>query len=346
MDAGRSGVCYPPISGCCNANCAIHALAERVFAMRTPGALVVAICALLAAHLPILTAQGTSNGMQALVGTWQLSALERGAPGQPLSRVPNPVGMMIQAANGYVIEMVSQAARPATLNSAEQFMTYQSFWGTTMADANGSTATYHVDGALDPGLAGQRFTRSFERKATQLVLTDMSTGRPATRATWERIPDLEALPDYQEPVVGFWQWTSAGLYNAAGVNVQPAHRDASVIVYTPTGHMAVLYLGPPGRKPFAGPTPTVEEARSAWQNSVSYYGTYIVQPKSRTMFHYQLGAANPTAVGGSFMRNFEINGSQVKLIFPPTMVNDQQVRNTLFLKRLAGLKDMVPDTRR
>ena len=163
------------------------------------------------------------------------------------------------------------------------------------------------------------------------------------RTTWQRIPELEALPDYQQPVVGFWQWTAAGLFNAAGVNVQPAYRDASVIVYTPTGHMAVLYLGPPGRKPFAASTPTPEEARAAWQSSVSYYGTYIVQPKSRTMFHYQLGAANPTAVGGSFVRNFEINEPQVKLIFPPTMLNGQQVRNTLTLKRLAGVKDMWPD---
>jgi hypothetical protein len=309
--------------------------------------LFVSVCTLLAAHLPALTAQDASSRMPALVGTWRLSALERSASGQPLARVANPVGMLIQAANGYLIEIVSQAARPATLNAAEQFMTYTAFWGTSMVEANGSMATYHVDGALDPGRTGQRFTRVFERKGTQLVLTDLSSeGTPVMRMTWERIPELEALPDYQDPVVGFWQWTAAGLYNAAGVNVQPANRDASVIVYTPTGHMAVLYLGPPGRMPFAGPTPTVDEARGAWLGSVSYYGTYIVQPKSRTMFHYQLAAANPTAVGGSFMRNFEINGSQVKLIFPPTMLNGQQVRNTLTLKRLAGLRDMWPDFRR
>lgn len=295
---------------------------------------VVAICSLLAVRFPpAVSAQRAAAGLQPLVGTWQLSALERGG------RVANPVGMLIQAANGYVIEIVSQAARPATLNAAEQFMTYQAFWGTATVD--GSTVSYHISGDLDPGRADQRFTRSFERTGSQLILTDA-----ATRATWQRIPELEALPDYQEPVVGFWQWTAAGLYNAAGVNLQPASRDASVIVYTPTGHMAVLYLPPPGRKPFAGATPTPDEARGAWQGSVSYYGTYIVQPKSRTMFHYQLAAANPTAVGGSFMRNFEINGAQVKLIFPPTQLNGQQVRNTLTLKRLADVRDMWPEFRR
>jgi len=315
--------------------------------MSTTRVVVVAFCTLLAAQLsPVVTAQRAPAAMQPIVGTWQLSGLERGAPGQAMARVPNPVGMLIQAANGYVLEMVSQAARPATLNAAEQFMTYQAFWGTTTVEGNGSTASYHVDGALDPGRQGQRFTRSFERKGTQLVLTETSSGGPVMKATWERIPELEALPDWQEPVVGFWQWTGAGLYNAAGQNVRPAYRDPSVIVYTPTGHMAVLYLGPPGRKPFAAATPTPEEARAAWMGSVSYYGTYIVQPKSRTMFHYQLGAANPTAVGGSFMRNFEINEPQVKLIFPPTMLDGQQVRNTLTLKRLAGVREMWPDFKR
>jgi lipocalin-like protein len=311
-------------------------------------AVVLAVGALLASQLPsTVAAQGASGDTQPLVGTWLLSTLERAAPGQPLARVMNPVGMLIQAANGYVLQIVSQSARPATLNAAEQFMTYRAFWGTFTVEPSGAKADYHIDGDLDPGRKDQRFATSFERKGTQLVLTELSAdGQPVQRTTWARLPELEALPAYLEPVVGMWQWTGAGLYNAAGENLQPANRDASLIVYTPTGHMAVLYLPPPGRKPFAGPTPTVEEARTAWQGSVSYFGTYIVQPKSRTMFHYQLAAANPTAVGGSFVRNFEVNGSQVKLIFPPTTLNGQQVRNTLTLKRLAGVKEMWPEFRR
>ena len=78
------------------------------------------------------------------------------------------------------------------------------------------------------------------------------------------------------------------------------------------------------------------------QNAVSYYGTYIVQPRTSGMFHYQLGASNPTAVGGSFMRNFEITGSQLRLLFPPQMLDGQQVQNRLVLKRLSGLNDMLP----
>src|SRR5688572_14404656 len=281
-----------------------------------------------------LSAQTPAGTTQPLVGTWQLTGLEQAAPGQALARVANPVGILIHAANGYVMEIITQAARPATLNAAEQFNTYHGSWGRFVSDGKGANVTYQISGDLDPGRTGQRVAHTFERKGTQLVLTELGpNGMPTRRKTWERIPELEGLPEYQDAVVGFWQWTSAGMYNAAGVNVRPAYRDESVIVYTPTGHMAVVYLPPPGRKPFAAATPTVEEARNAWQLSVSYFGTYLVQPKSRQVFHYQMAAANPTAVGGSFMRNFEINGSEVTLRFPPTMLNGAPVRNTLTLRR-------------
>lgn len=294
-----------------------------------------------------VAAQGVVGGAQPSVGTWQLKGLERASATQPLSPVANPVGILIQDATGHVIEIVTTAGRPATLNAAEQFMTYQAFWGTYTVDTNQLTAAYHIAGDLDPGRTGQRIVRSFERKGSQLVLTELASGgRPVARMIWERIPELEALPAYQESVVGFWQWTSAGLINSTGAMVRPAYRDASVIVYTATGHMAVLYLPPPGRKRFGGPTPTVDEARAAMQGSVSYFGTYIVQPKSQAVFHYQLGAAAPTAVGGSFMRSFELNGAQVTLRFPPTTLNGAQVRNVLTLKRLSGLAEMWPEFRR
>jgi len=288
-------------------------------------------------------AQTATGGLPPLVGTWRLVSLERAAGNQPLAPVPNPSGMLIQDAAGHVIEIVTQSGRPASLNPAEQLTTYHAFWGRFTVDASRSMATYQIAGDLNPGRTDRRVVRTFERKEAQLVLTEAGVdGRPVTRTTWQRIPELEALPAYQDGIVGFWQWDGAGLFNASGTNVREASRDPSVIVYTPTGHMAVLYLPPPGRKPFAASVPTVDEARAALQGSVSYFGTYIVQPKSRAVFHYQLGAVNPAAVGGSFMRNFEMEGARVTLLFPPTTLNGEQVRNTLTLKRLSGLAEMWP----
>ena len=290
-----------------------------------------------------VAAQGAAAAMQPLVGTFKLVGLQRGASAQSLSPVANPVGILIQAANGTVIEILSQSGRAASLNAAEAFNTYQASWGDVSVDPGTSTSRYRIRGDLDQRRIGQQAARTFERKGPQLVITEAAVaGLPVTRTTWERIPDLEALPDYLREGIGMWQWVSAGLFNAKDENVRPAYRDESLIVYTPTGHMAVLYLGPPGRKPFAGATPTVDEARAAMANAVSYYGTYIVQPKTSGMFHYQMGASNPTAVGGSFYRNFVVKGSQLSLLFPPQMLDGQQVQNRLVLKRLSGLADMLP----
>ena len=314
--------------------------------MRLTHALVLVLVMLVGLRPSPMAAQGAPGGMQPLVGTWKLVGLQRGATAQSLSQVANPVGILIQAANGIVIEIISQSGRAASLNAAEAFNTYQASWGRVTADAAQPTSTYRVSGDLDQRRMGQQFTRAFERKDTQLVITETpAAGGPVTRTTWDRIPELEALPDYQRDGVGMWQWVSAGLFNARNENVRPAYRDESLIVYTPTGHMAVLYLGPPGRKPFAGPTPTVEEARAAMNLAVSYYGTYIVQPRTRGMFHYQLGASNPTAVGGSFYRHFDVMGPQLSLLFPPQMLDGQQVQNRLVLKRLSGLADMLPGSR-
>ena len=91
---------------------------------------VVAVALVIASQVPRdLAAQRAAAGTQPLVGTWQLSGLEQAAGGQTLARVPNPVGILIHAGNGYVIEIITQAARPATLNAAEQFMTSHASWG-------------------------------------------------------------------------------------------------------------------------------------------------------------------------------------------------------------------------
>ena len=300
-----------------------------------------------AASGPAMASQAPAAGARALVGTWRLVSVERAEGNQPLASVPNPIGILIQDARGNVIEIVTRAGRAASIDVVEQFMTYQAFWGTYSSDAGRSTITYRINGDLDPGRTGQQMMRSYERKGDQLVLTQSSSAiAPASRTAWARVAELEALPDYQREAVGFWQWVSAGLVNASGAMVRPASRDASVIVYTPTGLMAVLYLPPPGRKPFAGARPTVEEARAAIQGAPTYFGPYIVQPKSGSVTHYQIAIPNPGATGNSLQRNFEVRGSELILTFPPTTLNGQQVRNVIHLKRLGGLADMWPEFRR
>jgi hypothetical protein len=300
-----------------------------------------------ASEWPATASQAPAAATPALVGTWRLVSLERAEGSQALASVPNPIGILIQDARGNVIEIVTRAGRAASIDVVEQFMTYQAFWGTYSSDAGRSTITYRINGDLDPARTGQQVMRSYERKGDQLVLSQPASAiAPASRTTWARVAELEALPDHQRGAIGFWQWMSAGLVDNSGTMVQPASRDASVIVYTPTGLMAVLYLPPPGRKPFAGARPTVEEARAALQGAPTYFGPYIVQPKSGSVTHYQIAIPNPGATGNALQRSFEVRGEELILTFPPTTLKGQQVRNVIHLKRLGGLADMWPEHRR
>jgi hypothetical protein len=301
----------------------------------------------------VVTAESLSAASQApatnprpLVGTWRLVSLERSEAGQPAAAVANPIGILIQDAKGNVIELVTLKGRPGSIDIVEQFTTFQASSGTWSVAPGQSTITYQIKGDLDPRRSGQQIVRSYERQGEQLVLTQAASAvAPASKSTWERVSELEAFPDYQRDVVGFWQWVSAGLEDLNGKMVQPASRDYSVIVYTPTGLMAVLYLPPAGRKPFSGPRPTLEEARTAMQGVPTYFGPYIVQPKSSTVIHYQMAIPNPNQTGNSLLRNFTIKGQELILTFPPQTFNGQRVRNTLHLKRLSGLADMWPDYR-
>jgi hypothetical protein len=301
---------------------------------------------LLSPGWPVAARQASPAVPRPLVGTWRLVSLEAAEGGQPLAAVPNPIGILIQDAKGNVIEIVTRAGRAASIDIVEQFLTYQAFWG-SYSSAGQPTVTYRINGDLDPRRTGQQIVRSYERKGEQLVLTqEASAIAPASRTTWQRVPELEALPDYQRDAIGFWRWQDAGLVDTDGKMVQPASRDASVIVYTPSGLMAVLYLPPPGRKPFSGGRPTIEEARAAIQGAPTYFGPYIVQPKSGSVTHYQIGIPNPGSTGSSLQRNFEVKGDQLVLRFPPTTLNGRQVRNVIHLTRLGGLTDMWPEFRR
>jgi hypothetical protein len=279
-----------------------------------------------------------------LLGTWRLVAHERGESGRAMAGVPNAIGQLVADSAGHVIEIVTRSGRPANMDPVEQFQTYRAFWGTYALDAAGSRLTYRVMGDVDPRRLGQEVARNIAWKDGRLVMSE-TAGGATTTTMWTRVAEMESFPAYLEDVVGFWQWTSAGMVNANGAIVREVARDPGVIVYTPTGLMSVLYLPAPGphRKGFAGAAPTAEEARNAMRDIPSYFASYVVHPRSRVVIHYQLGPLTPGNAGTYLERNFEITGSQLVLRFPPTTLNGEQVRNTLFLKRLSGLKEMWPN---
>lgn len=175
-------------------------------AVRLAGVLLASIL-LASASGPAAARQAPPGVPRALVGTWRLVSLERADGNQPLTTVPNPIGILIQDAKGNVIEIVTRAGRPASIDIGEQFMTYQAFWGSYSPAAGQPAITYRINGDLDPRRTGQPVVRSYERNGAQLVLTQAASAiAPASRSTWHRVAELEALPEYQRDAIGFWQW--------------------------------------------------------------------------------------------------------------------------------------------
>ena len=325
---------------------------DGVLTMRN--GLVLLIASILCAsgtHSLRVSAQTTASPI-ALVGTWTLVSVEQcDESGQVVSSVSNPRGLLVHDSVGHAIEISSRGGRPAyaqavpTSDEARSaFDTYAGFFGTYRVDPSRSTITYSVEGDVNPNLVGRLETRSYARRDNQLVLTTAtttSTGSGTIRVTWDRVAELEALPQVQQRLVGFWQWVSEERINLKGEVIDATHRDSSVIVYTPTGHVAVHFL-PADRKRFLHEKPTPDEAKAAITGYVSYFGPYLVQPERSYVNHYRLAVlASPGQVGDTLQRFFELSESELRLKLPPAMQNGQQVRNVVTTKRLSALPQML-----
>jgi hypothetical protein len=91
--------------------------------------------------------------------------------------------------------------------------------------------------------------------------------------------------------------------------------------YDSAGRMWVLVV-PPWRKALPA-IATLDEYRQLLHGVVAYYGTYHVDPSSRTVTHNVTAALLPQWVGQRFVRHYEFSGDRLTLIIPHS---DHEVR--------------------
>jgi hypothetical protein len=287
-----------------------------------------------------------------LVSTWTLTSLEHGVSGQP-TRVANPRGLLVLDSVGHAFEFVTslgalrvpgggQAQQTPVADPVAALASYGGFWGEYRVDATAKKLIVRPAGAVNPLMMGGRtFSRTFEIDRDRLTMTSIDEPAPSggTRWVWERVPTLDNLSPQYRRVVGFWEHVVEKRLNAAAGTAAETRRQPSVIVYTPGGFVGVHFL-PANRKPFAGDTPTPEEARSALQGYIGYFGALTVYPG--LVFHNILGGINPTP--GTILRRFaEISGDELTVRLPPGRNQEGQETNTVVtLKRLSNADDMLP----
>jgi hypothetical protein len=287
-----------------------------------------------------------SDAASDLVSSWLLVAAERDVASGAPRRVPAARGLLVLDGAGNVFEFFStpSGGAPGSAQSDPRriFADTGGVWGRSEAVPAERRIDFEAEEGVSPNVRGLKFSRSYELAGDRLIVT--STDEPQAqgdvRLTWQRVPTVEGLsPAYRE-VVGFWRHVEeARLNTATGEIDNRRQRAPSVIVYTPGGFVGV-HFPTLGRTPFAGDTPTEEEAQAA-RNYLGYYGALGVYPGE--VFHNVLGGVSPGA--GAILRRFaEITGDE--LVVTLTSSNPQSTNATIVrLRRLSGADDMLPRAR-
>lgn len=287
-----------------------------------------------------------TNAAAELVSTWTLAAVEKHASSDEPTRVQGR-GLLVMDGAGYVFEFFSTASRDlpesTRLDPQRTFADFGGFWGRYEADADAGRIHFEAADGVSPNVQGLEFSRSFEIEGDRLVM--ISTNEPQaqgdTRWTWQRVPTIENLsPAYRE-VVGFWQHIDEERIDLATGEVQTTRRRApSVIVYTPAGFVGV-HFPTLGREPFAGETPTREEAEAAFRGYLGYFGALQLYPGE--VSHNVLGGVQPGP--GAILRRFaDITGDELVVTirgFAPAP-DRPQLATAVHLHRLSGVEDMLP----
>ena len=300
---------------------------------------------LLISLAPSARAQQT-DAAAGLVSSWLLVGAERDiASGQP-RRVPGSRGLLILDGAGNVFEFFntpSSAPTNATQPDPRRvFADNGGFWGRFEVVAAAGRIDFEAEEGVSPSVRGRKFSRNYELAGDRLIVT--TTNEPQAqrdvRLTWQRVPTVEGLsPAYRE-VVGFWRHVEESRLDTATGKVDNVRQRApSVIVYTPGGFVGV-HFPTLGRSPFAGETPTEEEAQAA-RNYLGYYGALGVYPGE--VFHNILGGVSPSA--GAILRRFaKITGDEL-LVTIPSGNPQSTLATTVRLRRLSGVDDMLPRAR-
>jgi hypothetical protein len=311
---------------------------------RRPTSTALVICLVAAA----LGFARTAAAPRDLVGTWTLSSVERLGTGSGATTLPLPRGLLVFDGAGHVFELATSGRRapyaanqPTPAEAQAVFASFGGFWGSYKVDEERKAIAYRPEGAINPNAMDRNLVRSYAQNGDRLVVTssaDSVDGRDSMRWTWDRVPPLENLTAANRRLVGFWQHVVERRINVTtGAVLSETRRAPSIIVYTPSGYVGV-HFPPLNRQRFAGAVPTDDEARAAIAGFVSYYGSYTLH--AGIVFHHRLVILG-SAQGDSLKRFYEIANDEINLTFPAVMVQGQEVRTVVTLKRLSGDADMV-----
>ena len=300
----------------------------------------------------------TGSDREKLVGTYKLVTTEVKDANGTWRQTPNfdSIGYITYSDTGYMGVHVMRkkratfAANQPTPEEAQAALRgYSAYYGpyTVKEDENEKFVVHHRVGQISPG--GQVDAKRFyDFVGNQLVLTPAPASGGKEQATrhivWERLPDAPLSAEAKK-FVGFRQLLYTDRYTErAGRVVTHGQRNegraGSYIIYTPTGHMMVHLMDHEGRTPYAGATPTPEEALAAYRSYGGYFGRFTVYEDATPQYvvHNQEGRLSPGTASDA-ERLYQLSGDVLRLGGRPRTTNGETTGGHLYWEMLRSLTD-------
>ena len=286
-----------------------------------------------------------------LVSSWILVAVDKQAGSDAPVRARAPHGLLVLDGAGNVFEFFGATlVRPqGALVPAGPLLTFEEyggFWGRYTVDESARRLSFAAEAGVSPSVKALEFSRSFELDGDRLVVTSAREPQAHndTRWTWQRFPTVENLSPAYRDVVGFWRNVGERQVDATtGAIQRESQRGPSVIVYTPAGFVGV-HFPPRVREPFAGETPTADEAQAALRGYIGYFGSLGFYPGE--VSHNILAGVAPTS--GAILRRYaEVSGDKLVVRIQGGAARTPEddtprMATEVLLERLSDADDMLP----
>ena len=219
---------------------------------------------------------------------------------------------------------------------------YRAYYGPYTVHEEEQFVVHHRAGQINPGgeVDGKRF---YDFVGNQLILTPAPASGGKEQATrhivWERLPDAQLSAEATR-FVGVRQLLYTDRYTEKDGSIvthgeTSERRAGSYIIYTPTGHMMVQLMDKEGRTPYAGETPTPEEALAAYRSYGGYFGRFTVYENDDPQYvvHNQEGRLNPGTESDA-QRFYQLDGDILRLGGPPRTTDGETTGGHLYWEML------------
>ncbi len=141
----------------------------------------------------------------------------------------------------------------------------------------------------------------------------------------------------RDQLLGIWKLLSYEFRLSDGIVIRPMGQGVQgILMYDPSGWMALQVIDPE-RPKFATNdwmSGTPEEAKSALDGCMAYYGTFELNDYKGTIVHHVQGSSFPNWCGIDREQFYELKGNHLTLLTLPMTMSGEQLVGQLAWERI------------